>query len=159
MSPAVPAGASPLEVLTSPAGALSLATVALLLVLGLRLARPRGAPAWTAAGAYAVALVVTLLGGLGLLPGPALAPPLAARVPGIAAIFAGLLLAGTALRRVAPDAAGTGGAPPLVHLGLVLVLAGQLVRAPSAAGAVAVAAAALAHAVAARTAARVRAGA
>jgi hypothetical protein len=155
------AGATPLEVLTSPAGALSLATVALLLVLGLRLARPRGGPAWAAAGAYAVALVATLLGGLRLLPGPALAPPLAARVAGVAAIFAGLLLAGMRRRRVALDAADAPGAsaPPLVHLGLVLVLAGQLLRAPSAAGAVSVAAAAVAHAAAARAAARARSGA
>lgn len=140
--------AAPLDALTSPAGALALAVAALLLVLGLRLAPRRGAAGRAAAAAYAASLAATLLGALRVLPGPALAAPLPLRLAGAAAIFAGLLAAGALVRRRRRGGT-TGGAAPrapgAVYAGLVLVLLGQLLRAPSAAGVLGVAVAAMAH--------------
>lgn len=141
----------PLEALTSTPGALALAIAALLLALGLRLAPRQGAAARAAAAAYAASLAVTLLGGLGILPGPAFAAPLPLRLVGAAAIFAGLLTAGALAGRRGPrePRRATWSAAPrrraAVHGGLALVLLGQLLRAPSAAGALGLAAAALVH--------------
>lgn len=152
---------APLEALTSPAGALALAVAALLVVLGRRLAPPRGTAGRLAFGAYAASLAATLLGGLRLLPGPAPAASLGLRLAGAALLVAGLLVAGSPARR-ARAAAQAGAAPPptppAAHAGLTLVLLGQLLRAPSAAGAAGVAVAALAHGWAAWTAQRTRAG-
>lgn len=134
--------AGPVDALTSPEGALALATAALLLVVGLRLAGPRGAAGWAGGGAYAASLAATLLGGLGVVPGPALAPPLALRLAGAAAVVAGLLVAGARARRAARAAGGAAAAAPSAWAGLALVLVGQLARAPSAAGALGLAAAA-----------------
>lgn len=157
------------ELLTTPAGSLALAITALLLVLGHRLASPRRAAEWLGVGAYAAALVVQLLGARGLLPGAVLAPGTALRVLGGVLLVSGLVVAGTAARArrraasaaVRRHAGGPGGAsgatPPAraarparldpVHAGLALVAAGQLLRAPSVAGAIAVLAAVIVNAV------------
>jgi hypothetical protein len=154
-------GNGPLDALTSPPGALGLAVAALLLVLGLRLAPRRGVTGAAAAATYAASLAVTLLGALRVLPGPALAAPLGLRLAGAAAIFAGLLAAG-ALARLHPRGEGGRGAAPraptAVYAGLALVLLGQLLRAPSAAGILGVAAAAIVHGWAAWAARRPAAG-
>jgi hypothetical protein len=137
--------AAPFDALTSPGGALALATAALLLVLGLRLARPRGPAGWAAAVAYAASLAATLLGALHLLPGRAFVSPLPLRVAGAAAVVVGLLTAGAPARRRRPVAERGPRVTGAAYAGLALVLLGQLLRAPSAAGALGVGVAALVH--------------
>jgi hypothetical protein len=135
---------TPFERLTSPAGALSLAVAALLVVLGVRIAgRARGGAA--AQAAYAAAIVAAVLGAAGILPGPAPAAPAAVRWVGSALLVAGLLVAGAGSRGGArPDPAAPARPPARgrAMLGLTAVLAGHLLRAPSGAGAIAAAAAA-----------------
>jgi hypothetical protein len=145
-----------MERLTSPEGALGLAIVALLVVLGHRLARPARAADWLAVGAYAGALVAIYLGARA---GPADAAGaqagVALRLAGALALLAGVLVAGSGVRarlRAATPRTGLAPVPPgeraRTHAGLALVLAGQLLRAPTRLGAVAalVAAGALAWA-------------
>ncbi len=137
-----------MDELTSPSGSVALAVSALLLVVGYRLARPGRAREWLALVAYAAALAAQLLGSRGLLPGGAFVPGPALRIGGATLLVAGLLVAGgpaRARRRAAVEGrAPPGGVPralgPL-YAGLGLVLAGQLARAPSLAGAIATAAA------------------
>jgi hypothetical protein len=130
--------------LTSPQGSVALAVSALLLVVGYRLARPERAREWLGVAAYAAALVAQLLGARGVLPGPAPAAGAALRVAGAALLVTGLLVAGKprARNRAAiegdPPAGGRARAAGAVHAGLALVLLGQLMRAPSLAGAAAV---------------------
>jgi hypothetical protein len=139
-----------LNELTSPSGALGLATAVLLLVLGHRLVRPARAHEWAAVAAYAAALVALVVGARGLA--AAGAPPAAPAVrwTGAALLVAGLVLAGASARaRLRAAAAGRAPeAPPrrarvAVHAGLALVLLGQLLRNPSTPGAIACGAAAL----------------
>jgi len=156
---------SPLDALSSPHGALSLAVAVLAAVLGVRLLAPRSAPGWAAALAYVASLAASWLGASGLVPGgarPGASAPMTVRLAGAALLVFGLLAAGRAAReaagravreaagRGAGEAAGgtagsTAGAQLKVLGGLAMVLAGQLVRAPSPAGVavLAVAAAAL----------------
>jgi len=126
------------DTLSSPQGALSLAVTVLAAVLGVRLLAPRGASG-LAALAYVASLAATWLGRAGLAgspPPPEPATPV--RLAGAALLVFGLLAAGRAAQaralaraRGAPASAGTG---RKVLLGLALVLAGQLLRAPSPAG-------------------------
>jgi hypothetical protein len=135
-----------MDALTSPEGSVALALCALLVVVGYRLARPDRGREWLAIAAYAAALVASLLGARGLLPGPTAAVAPAVRLAGAALLVLGLLLAGQpsrARRRAARRAPGEATrAPPLdlVYAGLAVVLAGQLARAPSLAGGIATAA-------------------
>ncbi len=134
-----------MDELGSPAGSLAIAIAALLLVLGLRLARPARAREWASAVAYAGGLVVQALGAAGLLPGGRVTPGVALRLAGAVLVVAGILLAGKRTRDRRRGAPATGAAGPAaadpVHAGLALVLVGQLLRGPSLAGAVAVLAA------------------
>lgn len=141
-----------MDTYTAPEGALGLALTALLVVVGYRLARPRGPLAWAAALAYVAALVSSFLGARGVH--GADGPPAGVRIPGALAIVAGLVIAGAALRasgRVErTHSAVTGPARQAgVHAGLALVLVGQLARAPSQVGAYVTAMAVLILAVAA----------
>jgi hypothetical protein len=133
-----PAQPGPLEILQTPAGALSLAIAALLGVLGLRLmgaALGQGRPgrATLAAIGWGASLPLVWAGGHRLLPGAAPEAPLWLRVVGAGLLLVGLLLAG----RARSAAAGASSRMVRVAGGLSLVLAGQVARAPSAGGAVA----------------------
>jgi hypothetical protein len=134
-----------MDELTSPGGAVALAISALLLVVGYRLARPERGREWLAVAAYGAALAAQLLGARGLLPGPALSAGPALRIAGALLLVGGLLVAGgpsraqrRAVRERRPGPPARSGA---VYAGLGLVLAGQLARGPSSAGAIAAAAA------------------
>jgi hypothetical protein len=110
--------------------ALSLAVAALAAVVGLRLLSPRTAPGYAAALAYAASLAASWLGANGLVPGgaaPGVSPPMTVRLGGAALLVFGLVAAGRA-------AGGKRRAERKVLGGLALVLSGQVVRAPSAAG-------------------------
>ena len=140
-----------MESLTSTEGTLALAIAALLLVSGFRFARPERGREWLAFVLYGTSLAATLAASVGHPLGPAAAPGVPLRAAGGAVLVAGLLLAGSAARarRLAAAGAPDPRRPPArarhgVELGLALVLGGQLLRAPSLAGAVATAAAALA---------------
>jgi len=129
--------------LTTPEGALGLAVVALLVVLGYRLARPERGPDWIVLAAYAGALA-TIYGGARAV--PARDPGLVLRLTGAAALLAGVVLAGTAMRARRRDPAARAGLAPIaraerprIHAGLALVVAGQLLRAPTLLGLVAAA--------------------
>lgn len=138
-----------LEVLQTPQGAISLAVAVLAAVMGVRLLGPDrlGGRAVAAAIAYAAALAVTWLGGSGVL-SRSPEPPLTVRLAGAALLVFGLLQAGRSAReeagRSAQDAAGRegAGATRKVLGGLAMVLAGQVLRAPSPAGVAAALAAA-----------------
>lgn len=143
-----------MDTYTAPESALGLALTALLVVVGYRVARPRGPLAWVAVLGYVAALVSTFLGARGA-PGAG-GLPAGVRIPGAVAIVAGLVIAGAALRssrRVErTHSVETGPARQAgVHAGLALVLVGQLARAPSHVGAYVTATAVLVLAVAAFT--------
>jgi hypothetical protein len=117
--------------------------------MGFRMARPNRAREWGAATAYALAIVVQVLGARGLLPGGSAGSGMAQRIFGAAVLIVGLIVAGgpararrsalavaTAARTV--DTVRVGPA----YAGLALVLLGHLLRGPSAAGALATAVAA-----------------
>jgi hypothetical protein len=129
--------ASLLGVLSSPLGALSLAVAVLAAALGVRLLASHGVPGLASAVAYVASLAVTWLGGHALVPGgapPGSSPPTIFRLAGAALLVVGLVSAARAARR--PDS------QKRVLAGLGLVLAGQILRAPSPAGLAALAAAA-----------------
>jgi protein-S-isoprenylcysteine O-methyltransferase Ste14 len=142
------------EKLTSAEGSLALAITALLLVMGFRLARPARGREWGAITTYATAIVLTLLAAHGLLPGPPPPTPAApVRIAGAALLVSGLLLAGAAAGVRASTPAGelatTGPYSRVRHplyIGLVLVVIGNVVRAPSTAGLLSAAAAAVVYA-------------
>ena len=120
-------------------GMLALAVTVLLVVVGYRVARPARAPDWFAVAGYVSALGVLHLGAMSSGPEPR--APLPLRIVGGALLVGGLIVAGSGVR--AARAAGApllAGAPrrPAVFVGLGLVLCGQLMRVPSAPGAVAV---------------------
>jgi hypothetical protein len=135
-----------LDALTSPDGALRLAIAALLAVVGHRLARPARGADWLGFLAYAGALAALYLAERAAAP----APPVDVAVRGAGALLlvGGLVLAGAparAARRALPAGVRPPPAEPLaargrrlVHAGLALVLAGQLLRAPTPRGAAAV---------------------
>jgi hypothetical protein len=137
---------SPLDALSSPQGALSLAVAVLAAVLGVRLLAPRSAAGWAAALAYVASLAASWLGASGLVPGgarPGVSAPMTVRLAGGALLVFGLLAAGRAAREAAGRAEGAvagraegspRGAQVKVLGGLAMVLAGQVVRAPSPAG-------------------------
>lgn len=135
-----------MDELTSRTGSLGAAIVALLFIVGYRLARPSRGRDWLALAAYAAGLAAQFLGAHALLPGRALVAGAALRIAGAAVIVAGLVTAGrpSRTRRRIP----AGGPEPSdgprrgwnpIAAGLVLVLLGQLARAPSTAGVVATA--------------------
>jgi hypothetical protein len=147
-----------MESFTTPEGSFALAIAALLLVLGFRMLRPERAAAWAAFAGYAAALAVSLLGARGLVGAP-VEPAAPIRIGGAALLVAGLLVGARRSRpgrerlRVGEAAPTRPGALPTPsgalptrsgasrarpELGLALVLAGHLARAPSAAGAIAV---------------------
>jgi protein-S-isoprenylcysteine O-methyltransferase Ste14 len=132
--------------LLTPEGSLALAIAALVAVLGWRFTLPERARDFGGVLVFVAAVAVGLLGGRGLLPGtePAAAGG-AARIGGAAGLVAGLLLAGASFKaRLLAGRralAATGPYARLRHplyVGLALVLAGHLARAPSRAGALAV---------------------
>lgn len=135
-----------METFTGAEGALGLALTTLLVVTGYRLAAPRGTVAWAAVLAYVLALVAIHAGALGT---QHTEPPAILRVAGALGVVTGLVMAGTsarAARRLAHDLRA--GAPavrsgPLLPAGLAMALLGQLVRAPSRGGTLAVALAVL----------------
>lgn len=132
-----------MDSLTSPDGALGLATTVLVIVVGYRVARPERRPDWLAVLGYAGAMAVIFLGGRGS-PDRA-ATHLALRLVGAAALLVGLVVAGAGVRAsrrgVPPRDAAASPLPrhsrPLVHAGLLLALVGQLLRAPTQIGALA----------------------
>ena len=134
-----------MDELTSPQGSLALALAALLLVVGIRLAKPSRGREWSAVVAYAVAVVGQTLGARGILPGTVVAAGAPMRVLGAILLVAGLVMVGSqerARRRAATGAsaterAPTAGRPDPVYAGLAVVLLGLLLREPSAAGAIA----------------------
>jgi hypothetical protein len=130
-----------MDALTSPAGSVAVAIAALLVVLGFRLARPERAREWLAVAAYAAALAVQAFGALGLLPGAVHEPELALRGVGAALLVVGLVVAGGPTRARRRGATST--STP-TYAGLALVAIGQLLRGPSAAGAIATVVAVLA---------------
>ncbi len=133
--------------LLTPEGSLALAIAVLEIVLGYRFTLAERGRDVGGFLTYAVAIGLAFLGGRGLVPAsPPVPAPLGLRLAGAAALVFGLLLAGASSK--ARLLAGRGriatGGPyarirhPL-YLGLSLVLAGSLLRAPSAVGALAVA--------------------
>lgn len=132
-----------MDELTSPQGSIAVAVSALLLVVGYRLARPERGREWVAIAAYALALVVQVLGARELLPGATLVPAPALRIAGSVLLVAGLVLAGkrSRARRHAAAIGRPEPKPPRrpdpVYAGLGLVVVGQLARTPSLAGAIA----------------------
>jgi len=122
-----------LDVLQTPQGAISLAVAVLAAVMGVRLLGPDrlGGRSVAAAIAYAAALAVTWFGGSGVL-ARSPEPPLTVRLAGAALLVFGLLQAGRAARERAGRA--DAGATRKVLGGLAMVLAGQVLRAPSPAG-------------------------
>jgi hypothetical protein len=127
--------------LTSSPGTLELAIAALLLVLGYRLLRPARPREWVGMIAYAAAIAGQLLGASGLIRGAVPAAPFWQRILGMGLLVAGLLLAGTPARARRRASArrerAVVGADAIAHGGLALVVAGEYLRGPSTAGAVA----------------------
>lgn len=132
-----------MDSLTSPDGALGLAITSLVIVVGYRVARPERGADWLGVLGYAVAMVVIYLGDRGS-PDRA-ATHFALRLVGAAALVVGLVLAGAGVRasRKGLPPRGAAAAPlprharPLVHAGLSLALVGQLLRAPTTLGGIA----------------------
>ena len=133
--------------LLTPEGSLALAIAVLEIVLGYRFTLPERGRDLGGFVTYAVAIGLGFVAGRGLLPAfPPLPAPLSMRVAGAALLLAGLFLAGASMK--ARLLAGRGqlvtGGPygrlrhPL-YLGLSLVLAGALLRGPTAVGALAAA--------------------
>lgn len=124
--------------LTSPQGSIELAIAALLVVLGFRFARPSRPSEWVAMAAYVAGLGGQLLGALGLVRGSLFPAGVGLRVLGGLSLVAGLVLAGAparARRRASAGRPAPGRAAAAApYAGLALVLAGQFLRAPSAAG-------------------------
>jgi protein-S-isoprenylcysteine O-methyltransferase Ste14 len=128
--------------LFTPEGSLALAIAALQLVLGWRFTLPERGRDVAGFLTYAAAVAVGFAAGRGLVgASPPLPAPLAMRVAGAALLVCGLLLAGASQRarllagrgRLATAGAYARIRHPL-YLGLVLVLAGGWLRAPSAIG-------------------------
>jgi len=138
--------------LLTPEGSLALAIAALQLVLGWRFTLPERGRDVAGFLLYAAAVGLAFAAGRGLLPAsPPLAGALPLRLAGAALLLGGLALAGASqkARLLAGRGALATSGPygrlrhPL-YVGLALVLAGGVLRAPSAVGAAA-AAIAVAH--------------
>lgn len=134
-----------MSALLTPEASLALAIAVLEIVLGYRFTLPERGRDVGGFLVYAVAIAVAFAAGRGLLPAsPPLAAPLWMRIIGAVLLLVGLILAGASSRarllagrgRLATSGAYARLRHPL-YLGLSLVLAGSLLRAPSAAGAMA----------------------
>ena len=132
-----------------PGASLATATAALLVVLAWRFTNATKLRDVAGIAGFVAAIGVTLAGGLGLVPGsPALEAAMPVRLAGAAGLVGGLLVSGASFS--ARRAGGTGVLctsgiharlrQPL-HVGLGLALVGNVLRTPTLAGALAVAAA------------------
>ena len=132
--------------LLDPDGSLALATAALLIVIAWRFTLAGRLRDVAGIGGFAMAVVITMVGGLGLVPASPVhptTPPV--RLAGVALLIGGLLVAGASFRArhaSEPGALCTGHVyarlrHPL-YGGLGLALVGNLLRTPHLAGAVAV---------------------
>ena len=133
--------------LLTPEGSLALAIAVLEIVLGYRFTLPERGRDLGGFLTYAAAIGLGFLAGRGLVPAsPPLPAPFPVRVLGAAALLVGLWLAGASSKTRLLAGRGrivTGGPYARVrhplYLGLGLVLAGSLLRAPSAVGGLAAA--------------------
>jgi protein-S-isoprenylcysteine O-methyltransferase Ste14 len=135
--------------LFTPEGSLALAIAALEVVLGYRFTLSERGRDLAGAFTYVIAVALGFAAGRGLISAsPPFPVPFAVRIFGAAVLLAGLLLAGASSKARLVAGRGrlvTGGPYAYVrhplYVGLSLVLAGGLLRAPSAIGGLAAAAA------------------